>query len=666
MNFYSTKISYKSRHGKVSCAILFMLFFAINTFAQFNTDRVMIMGRSALYYEDYVLSIQRFSLVISAKPHLAEPYFFRGLAKFYLEDFNGAEGDVSNAIQRNPYTENYYVLRGLCRVNTSKYAQAEEDYRKAIDINPDNADYWHNMVLCQVELKEYDRADSCLDVMIGKWPKTSNNYSIKAQVALAKTDTVGAETWIDKAIEVNAFDGQAWSVKALMLLKRNEYAKGEEALDKAILQSPRQPDLYINRALARYNQDNLRGAMNDYDAALELNNNSYVGHFNRALLRAQVGDDNRAIEDFNFVIEHEPDNYVAIYNRALLLNNTGDYKGAIQDITVILQEYPNFWDGYSLRASIRRKLGDTNGAERDEFKVLKARMEGTLAGKKKSTNKTRKESDQNLEDYNKLVVADEEEFHEQYANEYRGKVQDRDAEAKPERSYVLSYYSTESMGHATGTYHSLVEQFNKSEGLLGKICLTNSEGKMAAEETEKYFADINKQTLHIDQANGNVSLCTQALMMRALDYYFVRDFESAILDLDVILSDDKLNVLALFLRAQMRTALYANTEDLTQEIRLELHKIADDLKQAYSLDHDLLCALYNQGNAYFSLHEYEKAEDIYTQVIAEDPQFAEAYYNRGLARILLGKTENALADLSQAGEFGLYTAYNLIKKYSKK
>lgn len=75
MNFYSTKKSYNSRHGKVSCAILFMLFFTINAFAQFNTDRVMIMGRSALYYEDYVLSIQRFSLVISAKPHLAEPYF---------------------------------------------------------------------------------------------------------------------------------------------------------------------------------------------------------------------------------------------------------------------------------------------------------------------------------------------------------------------------------------------------------------------------------------------------------------------------------------------------------------------------------------------------------------------------------------------------------------
>ena len=85
--------------------------------AQINTDRVMMMGRNALYYEDYVLSIQRFNMVISAKPYLSEPFFFRGLAKFYLEDFTGAEQDCTESLQRNPYVSNGYQLRGICRVN---------------------------------------------------------------------------------------------------------------------------------------------------------------------------------------------------------------------------------------------------------------------------------------------------------------------------------------------------------------------------------------------------------------------------------------------------------------------------------------------------------------------------------------------------------------------
>ena len=74
--------------------------------AQINTDRVMMIGRNALYFEDYVLSIQYFNQVINAKPYLADPYFFRGLAKINLDDYPGAESDCSEAIERNPFVVN--------------------------------------------------------------------------------------------------------------------------------------------------------------------------------------------------------------------------------------------------------------------------------------------------------------------------------------------------------------------------------------------------------------------------------------------------------------------------------------------------------------------------------------------------------------------------------
>ena len=40
--------------------------------AQVNTERVMLIGRNALYFEDYVLAIQYFNQVIGAKPYLAD------------------------------------------------------------------------------------------------------------------------------------------------------------------------------------------------------------------------------------------------------------------------------------------------------------------------------------------------------------------------------------------------------------------------------------------------------------------------------------------------------------------------------------------------------------------------------------------------------------------
>ena len=75
-----------------------VLFFSTLCNAQLNTTRVMEIGRNALYFEDYVLSIQYFNQVIDSKPFLHEPYFFRGLAKFYLDDFVGADEDIYLAV----------------------------------------------------------------------------------------------------------------------------------------------------------------------------------------------------------------------------------------------------------------------------------------------------------------------------------------------------------------------------------------------------------------------------------------------------------------------------------------------------------------------------------------------------------------------------------------
>jgi hypothetical protein len=42
---------------------------------------------------------------------------------------------------------------------------------------------------------------------------------------------------------------------------------------------------------------------------------------------------------------------------------------------------------------------------------------------------------------------------------------------------------------------------------------------------------------------------------------------------------------------------------------------------------------------------------------------AEAYYNRGLAKIYTGNAEGGVADLSKAGELGMYKAYSVIKRF---
>ena len=126
--------------------------------AQINTDQVMQIGRNAIYFEDYILSIQYFNQAIGAKPYLAQPYYYRGVAKFNLEDFNGAESDASLALERNPFITDAYVLRGMSRQNLGRAKEAIEDYDKALSMQPDNWDLNFKRALAQESIKDYDGA----------------------------------------------------------------------------------------------------------------------------------------------------------------------------------------------------------------------------------------------------------------------------------------------------------------------------------------------------------------------------------------------------------------------------------------------------------------------------------------------------------------------------
>ena len=119
--------------------LLFFWLFSVSAMAQINTDRMMLMGRNALYYEDYVLSIRRFNMVISAKPYLSEPSRAVDRPRIFIpEDYTGAEEDtwrlpLDRTILFCPIN---YRLRGLCRINLKRYEEAVSDSWKLLEIEP--------------------------------------------------------------------------------------------------------------------------------------------------------------------------------------------------------------------------------------------------------------------------------------------------------------------------------------------------------------------------------------------------------------------------------------------------------------------------------------------------------------------------------------------------
>ena len=640
-------------------------------FAQYNTDRLVMIGRSALYYEDYVLSIQYFNQAISAKPYLYEPWYFRGIAKFYLDDFRGAENDCSEAIERNPYVVGIYELRGLCRINQKKYAAAIEDYNRALRFNPDNQGIWHNRVLCRINEKDYERGLAEIDTMLMHWSKYARGYAMQAEIYMLQKDTAAAVKSLDKSLELDPYDGGIWAERAIISLARQKWKEGEGFLTKAIHLQPKNPGHYINRAMARYNQNGLRGAMADYDTALDLDPNNFLGHYNRGLLRAQVGDDNRGIEDFDFVLKLEPNNLMARFNRALLLEQTGNLRAAISDYTKVIDEFPNFWFGLQNRASCYRRLGNTKLAEQDEFRILKAQMDKSFGGKQPRLSKKqmRRRSDTDPDKYNQLVVADEQEVEHEYKSDYRGKVQNRRVEMVWKPMFMLSFTSASTAIHPYVAFDKDVEAFNSNlsplTSHLSPLYISGDQPNIDETKMNRHFAMIDSISVAIDGLKGDRKV-VPLLMSRAVAYTAIQNFDSAIDDLSTLLQIDSTAMLAYWQRAVCQARINEFNASQGTNIDLKSANVLSDLCEALKLAPNNPYLYYNRGCLYAIRKDYHRALDDFSRALEIDGNIPEAYYNRGLVHIYAGQTAEGIADLSKAGELGLYDAYSVIKHQTGK
>ena len=653
--------------SRVLFTTLILAFSSLSVNAQYNTDRVLTAGRSALYYEDYVLSIQYFNNIIMLKPFLYEPWYYRGVAKYYLDDFVGAESDCTKAMELNPYVVGMYELRGLCRIRQKNFKGAIADYDMAIKYAPTEQGFWFNRVLCRMEDNDYDTASAELDSMLTRWKKFAKAWQLKAEVSLRQKDTVRAGEYLDKALEQDPYDGSIWAMRAMVSMSNKEWRDADEQLGKAIHYRPTVANYYVNRALARYNINNLRGAMSDYDKAIDLEPNNFLAHYNRGQLRIQVGDYNRAISDFDFILSLEPDNVMAIFNRALLLDKTGDLYGAIREYTRVINQFPNFWTGLQCRAECYRKLGMTAKAEADEFRVLKAQMDKSLGiqprWSKSKTKEVRKQSDIDPEKYSQLVEADEQSPDHEYTSAYRGKVQNRHVEDEMMPLYSLSYLRYNNGVKSYTAYIADVEELNS--GQENHIYVTCNSATLSESDAHKYFNLIEKLSESIVETDNLVRDC-ELLLRRAIAYTVTQNMEDAIADLNAFVQTDSTQALAYWQRAVCQTRL--NDFDAAGGIdtQLRTERVLNDYAKALSLASANPYIYYDRANLYALNKNYSRAIDDYNRAIEIEPNLAEAYYNRGLTYIKSGDKAAGISDLSKAGELGLYDAYSIIKKYSGK
>lgn len=689
--------------------LLILMCIPLGSVAQINTGQVMRIGKNALYFEDYVLSIQYFNLAIRSKPYLSEPYLMRAIAKLNLEDYRGAEEDATKAIELNRFTSDAYEVRGVARQNQGKTEEAIADYDLALEQLPDNKNILYNKALAYEDIGELFKAKSTFDKIIEAYPSNDNAYVGRAKSLLSMGDTIRARSDLDRALELNKNSANAYILRSnILAVTDRNFPAAIEDLNAAIKLLPLYSGLFINRAGLRYNVDDYFGAMADLDYAVTIDPLNPVAYFNRGVLRSEVSDYDNAIADFSEVLKIDPNDTRALYNRALVYRNTGYYREALADISRVVELMPGSSGPLFLRAEIYDLLGNKQHSMNDydsamnisdrELKALRDDAQRnvqiidnqpTIADPNNGSSQhyaqaaprnTRRDANADPESktapeevfkntFTKLISLDNTIDEQQQFNNksIRGKVQDHNFTVELIPDFMLSYYTSPTELAPSSYFMKEIDNINSSHALRFNIELTNTQPQF---DDEQMF---DRHLKSIEYFNSYIATHTPRAIDffgRAMDQFTLRNYEAAVADFSRALELAPDFTVAYFMRARANACILKTpAETPPGELRTTLDRdralyksILDDLDAAIELSPNSPFPYFNKGNLYMQMQDLTSAVAAYTKAIELKPDFGEAYYNRGYAYFRLGNRDAGAADLSRSGQLGIIQAYNLLKR----
>lgn len=671
------------------CISLVALFVPVGMRAQVNAEQVLAIGRNVLSMEDYMLAIQYFNQAIKAKPYLADPYFFRALAKLSLEDYKGAEEDCTLALERNKFKTEAYKLRGFARQQTGRDSLALADYNIGLEYDPTDRYFLFYKAVALTDLKDFEEADSTFTSLLRRYPRFEEAVAARARLNIVRGDTVAALADLDRALSISKSQVNVYLMRAEIEAKRLEWESASADMDEAIRLYPDEPDLYVNRAYLRYNLDDFFGAMSDYNRTLEIDPRNEAALFNRALLRYEVKDLGRAAEDFSSVLAIDPANFHALYNRGLVLLESGRWKDALVDFRAIGSRYPKFYPVYYAIAECRRALGDMRGAMQNAYhadELVKAYVRNPeknpldrpaiAAATSNSSGRDLRDEDESendvMERFNQLVtVSETSETPLSFNDRVKGRIQDRNVNVEPVALYALTFFPQKETLRSLSNYFRELDDLNTARYLSRSLYLSPAVVSLSSQEEAAMLFDLSDRVSRLE-AEGAARPVDR--MARGIALSLLKNYPEAIAELDAVLSENPRFTVALMARAY---ALYADavgklsgmkgetSSDPALSRRQAMKGLTDalaDYDAALSLNPRLVYAWFNKGVIFYLLQDYAMASACFTKALETDPDFGEAYYNRGLSYLKTGHKNEAFADLSKAGELGVLQSYNLLKR----
>jgi len=542
--------------------------------------------------------------------------------------------------------------------------------------------------------KDYTGALSDLEDYLKLSPKTYNLLYEKGRIQLELKDTTSAEKTFNEFILKDSTNCLGWSARAILRMQKNDKEGAYKDYSQSIKLNSAYEGDYINRGILNVDRKNYNQALSDYNQAIKIDKNNALAYYNRALLRANLGDNNNALTDLNTVLKLDTTNTEALLRKAMLETTLGDFRNSIKDYKLIIGKFKYFIPAYLGIAEAEEKLRNEKMAfqyrqmasniEKNKDYINRKTKENLQATNKLANKLQQNTSGHQTDLFNRFAAQniDDTETASKYTDETRGAVQDKYTDVVNERNFVLTYYSKTDEIRRTNVYYPVLDEYNKEKKLSSILKITNNEVSLTADLVNQHFEAINAISNQLAKDNDNADI----YFNRSLEFAIVQDFNSSIEDLNKAISIRPDFMLAYFCRANIRYKLLdyiKNTADQTSKGVVESSKeknkklsvdkqsmfdvemMMRDYDKVNELAPDFTFSYFNKANILCTQKDFNSAISNYSKSIEIDHDFAEAYFNRGLTYLFIGEDTKGLADLSKAGELGIYKAYNLLQRFKK-
>lgn len=608
--------------------IVFLLFPAMAV-GQLNSRRLLDNGRNALFFQDYAIAIDYFNRAASLRPSDPTPLLLRAIAKIQLEDFSGAVIDCNKSLQINPYQPNAFYARGFANNRLERYDSAIADFNKALEFSPDNATYF----ICRSEsffrLKRYDDAlrdaENALKIQHLDKKATDYLYLQKCHLLLCKSDTNASLRLSDSLIRANVLRPEMYSLKGLISLMREREDSALAFYDQSIRLGYKNANSFYNRAVLRHRFLQYDSAICDLTRVVALTDSSFNKQdielhnqalFSRALIRHEVGDLDNCMNDLDTLLSLETTHENGRYLRATTALEKGLYRTARSDFQYLINTYPHFVPAYYGAAQALRALGNKR---QESIYLYKAHQIEQDAHRKRT----------------------------------RGLLADSDVVPIDTTKHQRLYAMLETYDDASFSFESNLTNNDKTRGNIQDLPSSNNPRPLYCiaflSMSDALGRDQRQFIPEIDSVN------------HVRHTHFVLTCSPV---LNSVLTSRQISVLPNDLQEFQRQYLQIRSRLTSDSSAYENLPLPNDFSSSI-----LPFALYNQATYYLLKGDYQLAEMIYSKALAVDrltPSFrANILYNRALTRIKLNRIDNAINDLSTAGDLGVYQSYALLKKLSE-